>query len=68
MKNNYAVLRDIEAVLDRHGASLFFEAPARLWINGEDTGEIWHVEGGDGSRLEPVSGLPVNQGINDGQK
>lgn len=51
------VLRDIEAVLARHGASLFFTAPARLWIRGNDMGEIWHEEDGDGSRLEPVAGV-----------
>jgi hypothetical protein len=43
------------AVLARHGASLFFGAPASLWIRGKDVGEVWSVEG-DGSKLEPVDG------------
>lgn len=48
------VLAEISAVLSKHGASLFFGAPADLWINGKRIGEVWHDDEGDGSRIVPV--------------
>jgi hypothetical protein len=54
MEIKMQVLREIEAVLKKHGASLFFEAPAVLWMNGNEIGEIWHVEDSDGAQLEFV--------------
>lgn len=61
MKTNFTsdkrrqVLREIGAVLEKHGASLFFSVPARLWIDGKEVGQIAHDDGSDGSRLEVVT-------------
>lgn len=49
-----ATLREIEAVLEKYGASLYFDAPARLWIDGREVCQVWHADGSDGSRLESV--------------
>ena len=53
------VLAEISAVLAKHGASLFFSAPATLWVDGESVGEVWHDDCGDGSTLtwvDPATG------------
>jgi hypothetical protein len=52
-RNPLAVMDDLSAVLEKHGASLFFGAPAMLWIQGEEICEVWHDEN-DGGRIEPV--------------
>jgi hypothetical protein len=46
------VRKQIEDVLARNGASLFFSEPAALWINGEEVGRIANESAGDGSTLE----------------
>jgi hypothetical protein len=48
------VLAELSDVLRKHGASLFFDAEATLWIGGVEIGGVWHSEEGDGATLEFV--------------
>ena len=46
-----AVLAEFSAVLEKHGASLFFSAPATLWMDGDEIGEVWNSDDSCGEWL-----------------